>query len=149
MISVEAEEALRSAVVCTLSMAVGDEPYAVPVSYGYADGRLFFHGSTSGRKLDTLRANPRVCFTVILSSNLKPADMPCKWSISYRSLVGFGSVCEVAESEEKRIALDVLMRQHSRFLGQDELATYEYSPSSLEHTTVLCLKIDEVSLKEH
>jgi nitroimidazol reductase NimA-like FMN-containing flavoprotein (pyridoxamine 5'-phosphate oxidase superfamily) len=149
MISPEAEIALRSAVVCTLSMALGNEPYAVPVSYGYADGRLYFHGSGSGRKLDTLRANPQVCFSVVLTSNLRTADLPCKWSFSYRSLVGFGSVSEVVGIEEKRLALDVLMRQHSRFLGQEELTSYEYSPSSLEHTTVLCLKIDEVSLKEH
>lgn len=149
MITSEVENALRSAVVCTLSMALGNEPYAAPVSYGYADGRLYFHGSSSGRKLQTLRANPRVCFSVVLSSTLKTADLPCKWSFSYRSLVGFGSVSEVIDLEEKRIALDVLMRQHSRFLGQEELASYEYSPSSLEHTTVLCLTIDEVSLKEH
>lgn len=149
MISPEAESALQSAVVCTLSMALGDEPYAVPVSYGYADGRIYFHGSSSGRKLSTLRSNPRVCFSVVLSSALKTADLPCKWSFSYRSLVGFGSVSEVVDLEDKRVALDVLMRQHSRFLRQEELATYEYSPSSLEHTTVLCLKINDVSLKEH
>ncbi len=149
MISSEAEEALRSAVVCTLSMALGNEPYAVPVSYGYADGRLFFHGSSSGRKLSTLRENPRVCFTVVLSSSLKTADAACKWSISYKSLVGFGSVAEIVDPEHKAKTLDVLMRQHSRFLGQEELSGYEYSPSSIEHTTVLCLTIDEVSLKEH
>lgn len=149
MISAECESALRSAVVCTLSMALEGEPYAVPVSYGYAEGRLYFHGSGSGRKLETLRANPRACFSIVLSSSLKTADLPCQWSIAYRSLVGFGIVREVADLEEKRAALDVLMRQHARFMGQVEQPTYEYSAVHLEHTTVLCLTVHEVSLKEH
>lgn len=149
MISSDCESALRSAVVCTLSMALDGEPYAVPVSYGYEDGRIYIHGSGSGRKLDTLRANPKVCFTIVLFSSLKTADLPCDWSFSYKSIVGFGQAREVVDLEEKRRAMDALMRQHSRFLGQEEFASYGYSHRSLEKTTVLCLTIDEVSLKEH
>ena len=30
-------------------------PYAVPVSYVYADGKIYFHGAVQGHKMDAIR----------------------------------------------------------------------------------------------
>lgn len=42
----------------------GDDgyPYAVPISYVYDDGKLYFHGAKSGHKLDALRSYPKASF---------------------------------------------------------------------------------------
>ena len=49
-------------------LATADEtglPLATPLSYVYLDGAIYFHGAATGHKLQTLAANPRVCFCVV------------------------------------------------------------------------------------
>ena len=59
---------LDTAKVLHLGMVDGDEPYVIPMNYGYTmeDGELtlYLHGATKGRKLDVLRANPKVFFSL-------------------------------------------------------------------------------------
>ena len=55
---------LDKAKVLHLGLVDGDEPYVVPMNYGYVmeDGKLtvYLHGAKVGRKLDVMRANPKV-----------------------------------------------------------------------------------------
>ena len=41
------------------------QPYAVPLSYVYHQGKLYFHCAKAGHKLDLLAENPRASFCVI------------------------------------------------------------------------------------
>ena len=50
----------------------GGYPYAVPLSYVYQDGKLFFHCAKSGHKLDAVRRNPRASFCVIGQDRVVP-----------------------------------------------------------------------------
>ena len=64
----EIEELLRTALVgriaCCGHGAAGDgRPYLVPLAYGY-DGEAVYAHSGPGRKLDLMRAEPRVTFEV-------------------------------------------------------------------------------------
>jgi hypothetical protein len=47
-----------------LVLAFQNEPYVVPVSYGYDQGRIFFHSAKQGKKVDFIKRNSRVCFEV-------------------------------------------------------------------------------------
>lgn len=49
-----------------------DYPYAVPLSFAYEDGRLYFHVAKSGHKLDALRRNPKASFCVIEQDEVMP-----------------------------------------------------------------------------
>ena len=60
----EMERILREERVGYLGLSMDGKPYVVPLNYGYVEGRILFHGALTGKKLDYLRANPRVCFTV-------------------------------------------------------------------------------------
>ena len=40
-------------------------PYAVPVSYVYADGKMYFHSAVQGHKMDAIRQHPEVSFCVL------------------------------------------------------------------------------------
>lgn len=42
-----------------------DYPYAVPFSFAYKDGKLFFHSAKAGHKLDSMIKNNKVSFCVI------------------------------------------------------------------------------------
>ena len=47
---------LQKATAGTLALlGDNDYPYAVPISYVYADGRLYFHSALSGHKVDAIR----------------------------------------------------------------------------------------------
>lgn len=49
--------------LCTMSVVDADEPYAVPLFYGF-DGATLYLGLAEGRKTRVLDANPRLCITV-------------------------------------------------------------------------------------
>ena len=56
-----------------LALAGADgKPYAVPLSYVYANGKLYFHCAASGRKLEMLRQNPQASFCVVDSDEVVP-----------------------------------------------------------------------------
>ena len=61
-------EILDKAKVLHLGLAVDNEPYVVPMNYGYTmeDGKLtlYLHSALRGKKLDMLRANPKVFFSI-------------------------------------------------------------------------------------
>jgi nitroimidazol reductase NimA-like FMN-containing flavoprotein (pyridoxamine 5'-phosphate oxidase superfamily) len=60
----EMEKLLTEERLGYLGMSMKDVPYVLPITYGYKNGRIIFHGSMAGKKLDYLRSNSKVCFTV-------------------------------------------------------------------------------------
>ena len=47
---------LRKSTAATFALlGDNDYPYAVPISYVYANGRLYFHSALSGHKVDAIR----------------------------------------------------------------------------------------------
>lgn len=66
----------------------GDDgyPYAVPVSYVYADGRIYFHTAMNGHKVDSIVRNDKVSFCVVEQDEVKPAE----FTTYFRSVIVFG-----------------------------------------------------------
>jgi nitroimidazol reductase NimA-like FMN-containing flavoprotein (pyridoxamine 5'-phosphate oxidase superfamily) len=60
----EMEAILREETIGYLALSVDGQPYNVPLNYGYVEGKILFHCALEGKKLDFIRANPRVCFAV-------------------------------------------------------------------------------------
>ena len=60
----EMEQILHEEVFGFLGMSSDNIPYVVPLNYTYISGTILFHCSLEGKKLDLIRANPQVCFTV-------------------------------------------------------------------------------------
>lgn len=87
------------------------EPYVVPLNYGYANGALYVHGATEGKKRELLAANPRVCFNVSLDTEVVKHELASEFSMKYRSVTGYGVLRELTELAEKNHALAVLMKQ--------------------------------------
>ena len=60
------EAILDASKVLHLGLAVDNEPYVVPLNYGYTmeAGKLviYLHSGQRGKKLDMIRSNPRVFF---------------------------------------------------------------------------------------
>ena len=105
---------LDTAKVLRLGLAVNNEPYVVPMNYGYTmeDGKLVFylHSAVRGKKLDMLRANPNVF--VEMDCHLQPFEgkKPCQYGLSYSSLMGRGTARIIEDVEEKMEAMTLLMK---------------------------------------
>ena len=101
-------EILDKSKVIHIGMVDGDEPYVVPMNYGYTyeNEKL----ATTGRKLDIIRKNPKVFFE--MECDLVPfdGDVACKYGLSYSSLMGKGIATIIENSEEKQKALSILMK---------------------------------------
>ena len=100
--SEEIEELLRTAIVgriaCCGHGAVGDgRPYLVPLAYGY-DGDAVYAHSGPGRKLELMRAEPRVTFEV------DEAQAPDRW----RSVITEGTFEEIDDPRQRTAALTVI-----------------------------------------
>lgn len=82
----------------------GDDgyPYAIPINFLYDEDaqKIYFHGSRTGHKVDSLRACDKVCFTVYGNETIK--DEP--WAPYMQSVVVFGR-CRLLESGEESLAL--------------------------------------------
>ena len=79
-------------------------PYAVPLSYVYTDGKLYFHCAKSGHKLDAIRRNSKASFCVIGQD----AVVPLEYTTYFRSVIAFGKVKILSSQEEMRQALEKL-----------------------------------------
>ena len=91
----------------TLVLAVhGDDgyPYAVPLNYVYHDGKIFVHCAKSGHKLDAIKADSKISFTVIERDDVVPE----KLATYYRSVIAFGQARILTDADEKRHAAEVL-----------------------------------------
>jgi len=134
------EAVIRKALVCRLAMCDGDRPYVVPMSFGYEDGALYFHGKATGRKVDTLRKNNRVCFEFDVDVALSPARVPCQCGLKYRSVIGHGKAFFMDDPEEKRKALRVIMRQYAE-------GSFEFPDEAVARTTIFRVEIESMTGK--
>lgn len=92
-----------------LALGGGDYPYAVPLSYVYSDGVLYFHCAREGMKLDRARQDSRASFTVVAEDHVVPEA----YTTYYRSVICFGTLTEVEDDAEKRAAICALGRKYA------------------------------------
>ena len=106
----EAEAVLRKGTSGVLSLA-GDDgyPYGVPISYVYADGKLYFHSATSGHKLDAVRRNPKASFCVIDQDEIVPEE----YTSYFRSVIAFGQIRILEDEQEKWAAIEKLALKYA------------------------------------
>ena len=89
----------------------GDDgyPYAVPVSYVYADGKIYFHSAPQGHKTDAITRDGKVSFCVVERDEIVPAE----FTTYFRSVIVFGKARLLTDGEEKRAALLLLAAKYS------------------------------------
>ena len=135
---------LDTAKVLRLGLALGDEPYIVPMNYGYImEGEkltFYLHSARKGKKLDILRANPKVF--VELDCDLKPFDgvKPCQYGLSYSSLMARGTARILEDPEEKMAAMTALMKTQT---GKD----FSFNEQLVSIVAVIRIDVAEYTAK--
>ena len=123
------EAILDASKVLHLGLAVDNEPYVVPLNYGYTmeDGKLviYLHSAQRGKKLDMIRANPRVFFEMDCDRVPFEGVMPCQYGMVYSSIMGRGQARIVEDVEEKKKAMTILMKTQTGkdFTFEDRLVS--------------------------
>ena len=84
-------------------------PYAVPLSYVYDGGRLYFHCARSGHKLDAIRRCEKASFCVIDQDQIIPEE----YTSYFRSVIAFGRVRILEDEGEKRAAIEKLALKYA------------------------------------
>lgn len=135
---------LDKAKVLHLGLVDGDEAYVVPMNYGYTmdNGRLtvYLHGARRGRKLDLIRANPKVFFEMDCDITPFEGEIACKYGITYSSIMGKGIAEIVEDVEEKKKALSVLMKTQT---GKD----FEFEEKMVSVVSVIRIDVSQYTAK--
>ena len=135
---------LDTAKVVHLGLSVNDEPYVVPMNYGYTmeDGKLtvYLHGAKWGRKLDVIRANPKVFFSLECDVVPFDGDIACRYGTTYSSIMGRGLAEIVEDVEEKKKAMSILMKTQT---GKD----FSFEDRLVSIVTVIRVDVAEYTAK--
>lgn len=133
---------LERATAGVLAVAGDDDyPYAVPLSYVYAEGKIYFHCAKSGHKLDGIARNSKVSFCVIDEDRIVPEE----YTTYFRSVIAFGKARILDELSEKRAAIEKLAAKYSP--DQEEGRKKEID-DQIDHMCMVEIQIDHLSGKE-
>lgn len=85
---------------------LGDEdyPYAVPLSYVYVPGKLYFHSALSGHKIDALHRHAKASFCVIDKDQI----VPDAYTTYFRSVIVFGRIQVIDKDADRWDAIEKL-----------------------------------------
>ncbi len=109
--SQEMEQILREETIGYLGLSVDDRPYVVPLNYGYLEGRILFHCALTGKKLEHIRANPHVCFSVGRQQGQvqrHAGGNPCH--VDSDSVICYGTARILDDVAERQAALNAFNR---------------------------------------
>ncbi len=117
------------------------QPYGVPLSHVYADGKIYFHSALKGHKVDVLKFNNKASFTVISQDEIHPE----KYTTYFRSVIVFGSIRIIEDEAEKRRTLEILGR---RCNPDDAEGLEKEIASGLSRCLMLEMSIDRLTGKQ-
>ena len=120
----------------------GDEgyPYAVPLSFVYEDGNIYFHCAYQGHKLDAIKNCSKVSFCVIDKDEV----LPEKYTTRYRSVIAFGKA-EILEAEQKQKALEALAEKYSPMLPEGRQKEIE---NNFDRTCMVKISVEHLTGKQ-
>ena len=84
-------------------------PYAVPISYVYDEGKIYFHCAKNGHKLDAINRKAKASFCVIDQDQIVPEE----YTSYFRSVIVFGTMRILTDDSEKLNAIDKLALKYA------------------------------------
>lgn len=120
-----------------LSMAFENWPYCVPVNYVYADGEIYIHSATEGKKIALLEANPPVCFVVVGDHRYIPGE--CNYF--YESAIVYGKAWLINDREQKRRVYEALISKYEPGGG------FALTDGCIDDSAIIVIEVDELTGK--
>lgn len=133
---------LQKATSGTLAL-LGDNgyPYAVPISYVYHEGKLYFHSAVEGHKVDAIRQCDKASFCVIEQDEVHQE----KYTTFFRSVIAFGKIHIIEDEAEKLQMARMLGNRYNP--NQDEALQKELE-NGLARMLMIRFDIEHLTGKE-
>lgn len=132
---------------CRIGFNDNGSIYIVPLNFGYEKTEnsfiFYFHSANEGRKIDLIHKNSNVGFEMDTNYKLNEADIACRYSASFQSVIGNGVVEIVDNADEKIKGLNLLMEHNT---GRCD---WHFDEKMLNAVAVFKLKVTNMSCKEH
>jgi len=138
------ESVIRSCRTCFLGLSdENNQPYVVPMNFGYSEGFIYLHSAKEGRKWQVMNSNPKACVTFCLGDELAWQDehIACSWRVKSKTVIAEGTLEFVDDFEEKKNILKIFMAQYSD-------REFEFGAPAVRNVGVIRMKIDVLSAKE-
>ncbi len=136
---------IEKAIICRVAMCWQDEPYVIPMNFGYRDNYIFLHSAGEGRKLDILRNNDKVCIEFDADVELVQSQKACNTEMKYKSVLVFGTAVVLKDIAEKKRALDIIMHH---YYNHDSLSAFHYPEDALKKVIIIKVKVEKITGKE-
>jgi nitroimidazol reductase NimA-like FMN-containing flavoprotein (pyridoxamine 5'-phosphate oxidase superfamily) len=134
----ELEAILKETEVCRLGLRDNGMPYIIPMNFGCKDNTLYFHSARTGHKIDLLERDPRISFQCESEARQVRDEGSGKWMVRTLSVMAEGRAAFIAEPEDKREAMKLIM---SRYSGGME---FEYSDETLGEMALIRVPIETI-----
>ena len=79
----------------------------------------FLFYSIDCEKGEFFKINNRIFFEITVDNEVVMGDIPCRWAMRYRSVMGNGTVTFIEDPFERRFALDRIMMQYGGPSAED------------------------------
>jgi uncharacterized protein len=135
---------IDEALSCHVGFAVEGRPWVIPTIHARVDDVLYLHGAAANHMLRSLTGGIEACVTITLVEGLVLARSAFHHSMNYRSVMVFGRLTTVDDTEEKQSALHALVEH---VVPGRMTEARPPSDAELRKTLVLRLPIDEASAK--
>lgn len=133
---------LERATSGTLALLGDDDyPYAVPTSFVYHNGCLYFHSAVEGHKIDAVRKHAKASFCVIDQDEVHGE----RYTTFYRSVIAFGHISIIDDAGEKLTTAKVLGNRYNPH--QDDALQKEIE-KGLHRMLMLRMEIEHLTGKE-
>ena len=133
---------LKKATAGTLALlGDNDYPYAVPLSYVYQEGRVYFHSALAGHKVDAIRKCDKASFCVIEQDDVQPE----KYTTFFRSVIAFGSIHIIEDEHEK---LETARMLGNRYNPNHDEALQKEIEGGLSRMLMIRFDIEHLTGKE-
>lgn len=112
-----------------------DYPYAVPISYVYDNGKVYFHSAKSGHKIDAIQKAAKASFCVIDEDLVVPEE----YTTYFRSVIAFGRIQIIENDSEKRAAIEKLAIKYApedTAASRDDAISREWKPLCMLEMTI-------------
>jgi len=122
---------------------LGDEdyPYAVPLSYVYFNGKIYFHSAKAGHKIDAITKNPKVSFTVIDEDTIVSEE----YTTYFRSVIAFGKA-RIVDDDERLEAFAAFVEKYSG--DQPEEAKHKKIAECPQAPYIIAIDVEHITGKK-
>ena len=138
------EAVIRKCDICFIGVAdPSGIPYVLPMNFGYEDGVIYIHSAPTGKVIDILNQNNRICVSFSTDHELafQHPEVACSYRMKSKSVVAFGRVEFLEDLEVKRHVLNVIMKQYTD-------KTFNYNDPAVRNVKIWKVNVESITCKE-